>query len=291
MPTILAGPPGQRVTPVTAVMSGSGDNGPVRPSPVTVHHAAIDLSAAVAATDLAWLDDDERARLEGFTSEVAGRRYAASHAFLRRVLAGVLDADPASVRYDRSCEHCGHPTHGRPRLAVGPAGVEFSLSHSGAVTVVAVGPGPLGVDAEALTRRPVAPGVVRRMATAAERDRLPAAGAPGRHRAVLQLWTAKEAVAKALGLGVTLPFASFEVRPGMPVRVGADRAPLAVTPVAVAGAAVSVAAPEGAPVDAPRAWSATAVGLGGRAGTPAKIPRTRGGKCSCPGARRSQPWP
>lgn len=248
MPAILAGAKRPAVVQVTADMPGSGDNGPVGAPTVTVRHAAIDLSRPVAAADLAWLDDDERARLEAFSSEAGRRRYAASHAFLRRVLVAALEVVPGSVRYERSCEHCGHPTHGRPRLAGGPDGLEFSLSHSGPVTVVAMGPGPLGVDAEDLARRPVAPGLVRRMATGAEQAQLPPAGAPGRHRAVLELWTAKEAVAKALGLGVTLPFATFEVRPGVPVRVGAGGAPLSVTPVAVPGAVASVAAPVGVPV-------------------------------------------
>jgi 4'-phosphopantetheinyl transferase len=219
---------------------------------VTVHLAVLDLSAPVAPGDLAWLDDEEQARLTGFGSPTAARRFAASHAFLRRVLAARLGVAPSAVTYERSCEHCGHPGHGRPRLAGGPPGVEFSLSHSGRLAVVAVGPGPLGADVEDLARRPVAPGMVRRVTTGAERSRLPATGSPGRHRAVLELWTAKEAVAKALGLGVVLPFASFEVAPGHPVAADpAGGAPLAVTPVAVPGAVASVAAPVGARVEAP----------------------------------------
>jgi 4'-phosphopantetheinyl transferase len=158
------------------------------------------------------------------------------------VLSDALGVDPAGLRYERSCEHCGHPTHGRPRLAGPEPALDFSLSHSGAAVVVAVGPGPLGVDVEDLTRRPVAAGVVERVTTTDERDALPAAGVPGRHRAVLELWTRKEAVGKALGLGVTLAFGGFAAPVGRVVTAGpAGGHPLVVWPVEVPGAVASVA--------------------------------------------------
>lgn len=201
-------------------------------------------SATVAAADLEILDDDERIRAGEFTSEPARRTYVASHAFLRRALGRHLGAEPAGLRYDRSCDHCGHPRHGRPRLSGG--GASFNLSHSGPHVLVAIGPGPVGADIEDASRRPVADGVIRRCCSEAEHSWLAGLAGADRPAAFLGLWTKKEAVAKALGLGLVLPFSSFEVRGPDPIVVWNGAPPLVAYGVEGAGAVAAVAASPGA---------------------------------------------
>jgi 4'-phosphopantetheinyl transferase len=93
-------------------------------------------------------------------------------------------------------------SRGKPRLA--SLGPEFSLSHSGALLLLAVSPrGPLGVDIETRTtvemdeRRRTA---IERAATALAPDApLPSSSVVQRF---LQAWTRLEAVAKATGAGI-----------------------------------------------------------------------------------------
>lgn len=213
-------------------------------APVEVSFLVVDGGSSMVG-DEGLLDDVERARMADFGSPEARGRYLASHAFLRRVLSRHLGVDPVAIRYDRGCEECGHPSHGRPRLQGAPAPVSFSLSHSGRHVVVALGEGPLGVDIEDTGRRPVADNVVRRCATGAEQVRLGHLAPGQRPRAFLQLWTRKEAVAKALGLGLVLPFSSFDVSgPGAVVaRSGAPA--LNVENLELDGAVGAVAVPPG----------------------------------------------
>jgi 4'-phosphopantetheinyl transferase len=85
--------------------------------------------------------------------------------------------------------------YGKPCLPDGP---EFSLSHSGIYTVLAVGRSPLGVDIEA--PRSISPLLRRRCFTGEEQI-----WAHDDNTRYLQLWTRKESVMKATGLGLSLP--------------------------------------------------------------------------------------
>lgn len=191
------------------------------------------------AGDLEILDDDERVRAAAFTSEPARRTYVASHVFLRRVLGRRLGVDPGSLRYDHRCDHCGHPRHGRPRLVGG--GASFNLSHSGPHVLAAVGDGPVGADIEDAARRPVADRVVRRCCSETERAWLAGLADEDRPAAFLGLWTKKEAVAKALGKGVVVPFSTFEVAGPNPIVAWDGAPPLVAHDVAVTGAVAAVA--------------------------------------------------
>ncbi|MGI8750913.1 MAG: 4'-phosphopantetheinyl transferase family protein [Acidimicrobiales bacterium] len=204
-------------------------------------------SGEVPAADVELLDREERTRASEFTSASAARTYAASHAFLRRALGRRLGVDPAGLRFDRSCDHCGHPHHGLPRLVGG--GASFNLSHSGLHVLVAVGEGPVGADIEDADRRPVSDGVIRRCCTATEQTWLAGVAAGDRPAAFLDLWTRKEAVAKALGLGLVLPFSSFEVAGPDPIVARHAALPLVAHRIEVTGAMAAVATSPGAAID------------------------------------------
>ncbi|MBQ3276857.1 MAG: 4'-phosphopantetheinyl transferase superfamily protein [Oscillospiraceae bacterium] len=98
---------------------------------------------------------------------------------------------------------------GKPRL---PGGAEFSLSHSGALAVLAVNDTRVGADAERIA--PVREALRPRVLTAEERrwtEEDP-------ERRFAFLWTRKEAVLKYLGCGITRPLAELCVLPGAEVR-------------------------------------------------------------------------
>lgn len=121
----------------------------------------------------------------------------------------------------------GREPSGRPTLhAPGGAEVYVSVSHTaGCVTVAATVDGPVGVDVEASRELPVWP-LARRWYDPAELDWLEAAPTGALTARFLALWTAKEAVGKALGLGLRRD----GLRRRMPLPEGPGPHPLPVTP-------------------------------------------------------------
>lgn len=123
--------------------------------------------------------------------------HRAGDAQLRRLLAAVLRCPPTAVPLVTS-------PSGRPEVA-GGAGPWGSISHTADLVVAAVSTvGPIGVDAERLDRVPLPP--ARLWLAPAERR-------TGRedHGALVRRWTAKEAVAKALGRGLAAPLSAIVV--------------------------------------------------------------------------------
>lgn len=95
--------------------------------------------------------------------------------------------------------------YGKPELAEGP---HFNLSHSGEYAVLAVSEESIGVDIEKIASFPKK--IAARCFTKAENEWL-----LGRDEeaAFYKIWTAKESVMKATGLGFALAPKSFEVLP------------------------------------------------------------------------------
>lgn len=93
--------------------------------------------------------------------------------------------------------------HGKPYLPEHP-GFAFNLSHGGdcALLAFALG-GALGVDVEPLARRRPTRALARRYYAAAENDVLERLDDDAHTHAFLRLWTAKEAVLKAIGQGLS----------------------------------------------------------------------------------------
>ena len=158
---------------------------------------SVDLDQPAAVTDRLelLLSDEER-------DAPAPIRIA--RATVRVVLAEALGADPAAVTISRRCEHCGHPTHGRPTVPGAP-GISFSLSHSGSFAVVALAAGGerVGVDVEEIRPRARLHALAARVLSAEEHDAwLALSDEADRLRSFLLAWTAKEAYLKALGIGI-----------------------------------------------------------------------------------------
>jgi 4'-phosphopantetheinyl transferase len=148
------------------------------------------------------LDASELARARRFVFEHDGRRFVAARLALRRILGAALGCAPAALAIDA-------PPLQRPRVA-GAAGIDFSLSHSGRLALVAVArAAPLGVDVEEWRPVPDAAALAARLFTAAECETLRAAAQDGQpvsaaEAAFLTCWTRKEAVLKSTGLGLSV---------------------------------------------------------------------------------------
>lgn len=133
---------------------------------------------------------------------------SSSHASAREILAGYAGLSPRDLEFTFG-------SHGKSVLAnenVKARGLDFSVSHSGDVAVVAVSVGgPLGIDVERVARPLLTQGVIERCFTAMEIAALCGLPARERHVATLRLWTAKEAYLKALGVGISVPLAGIDV--------------------------------------------------------------------------------
>lgn len=160
--------------------------------------------------------------------------YAAAHQLLRRLLAIALGVAPAALMLDRD-------PAGKPFL-VWPAGsgLHFNLSHTQDLAAVALCPtGRVGVDVEAEDRPVVLdPALLAFALHAGERDVLAALPAPCRPAAFLRRWTVREAVAKADGRGLSLPFAAIHLTLPDPDRDGDSHSDPEARRAAVSGEAM-----------------------------------------------------
>nr|WP_049621293.1 4'-phosphopantetheinyl transferase superfamily protein [Frateuria defendens] len=116
---------------------------------------------------------------------------------LRAVLAAYLDCPPHAVQLTQS-------EYGRPALAAEHGGtLDFNWTHSGDQALIALARGIApGIDLERLRPRPHALDIARRFFHAEEAANLIGLDPAQRDAAFLRLWTAKEAVVKALGRGL-----------------------------------------------------------------------------------------
>jgi 4'-phosphopantetheinyl transferase len=166
---------------------------------------------------------DELDRLQRLARSEVGRRWLVSRAALREILAAELGVPPVSVRLKLGA-------HGRPGLdpETHKTDLDFNLSHSADLALVAtVRALRVGVDVERVRRGRDPLRVAGRYFSDAEVAAVRAFPPADRPAAFLRYWTAKEALAKGLGLGMQAPRGELELtqQPGgtmVPVRVARD---------------------------------------------------------------------
>ena len=177
----------------------------------------------VDPADLRLLATAEFRRALGMLSERDAAEFVHTRAGARRALGQLLGTTAADVDLGRRrCPGCGSDGHGPPQVLSPAVPLAISLSRTAGWGVFAVGAGSaIGVDAEAL--RPVREALLSdTVLTAAERGHLrDVAEGTDRQRAFHRVWTRKEAVVKAVGVGLagtelgrleTLPDRSGPVR-------------------------------------------------------------------------------
>ena len=146
------------------------------------------------------LDEEERRRHAGFLRAEDRALFLVSHALTRVVAAHHAGVAPRAVRYARRVA-----THEKPRFGDAASELAFSLSHSGACTVVAICRAmTLGVDVERVGATGADASLVASVLGAAERQAFMAMPAPARPWAFCRYWTRKEAVLKATGDGLEI---------------------------------------------------------------------------------------
>jgi 4'-phosphopantetheinyl transferase len=130
------------------------------------------------------------------------KRSLVGHVALRLVLGEVTGTAPENLRFERRCGHCGGG-HGKPHLT-GRSDLDFSLSHSGGLALIAVARGRrVGADVERVRPRTDVLAIARGSLSARERQLLESLETDeARREAFFRCWTRKEAYLKGLGLGL-----------------------------------------------------------------------------------------
>src|SRR3954466_13808448 len=111
---------------------------------VHIWRAALDEEGWPSSRELPL---EERQRAEAFLRKGAGQRWVAARWALRRTLARYLDRPAARIELEVA-------EHGKPRLRDDTSGLEFNLTHSGGLALVAVTERrQVGIDVEMIAPR------------------------------------------------------------------------------------------------------------------------------------------
>ncbi|WP_410573323.1 4'-phosphopantetheinyl transferase family protein [Amycolatopsis sp. cmx-4-61] len=215
---------------------------------------------------LGLLSEAERARAARLAATPAGDVFVTSRALQRLWGAAAVGVPPAEVAVDRSCEHCGDPGHGRPRLTGAPA---FSVSHTGRWLLLTTAErGRIGADIEDPAAAADPAGLAGVVLSAAEHREFSAAPAERAGR-LLTAWTRKEAAMKLAGLGLAAAPARVDVRGSLALSdvPGWPRDPVHLRPLAAPDGHVAALATT-VPVATVRRRTPAGLGTRAAAGTP-----------------------
>lgn len=157
--------------------------------------ARLEASAEEVRAFESLLSPSERQRAERFFFERHRRRYIVARAQLRKLLGARLGIAPQTIQLV-------YGKNGKPRLA--DDSLRFSVSHCGEVALFAFSRrGDVGVDIEAM--RPIRSLDAIAAHILSRREMRAYAAARDKALAFLRFWTRKEALAKGLGDGLSIP--------------------------------------------------------------------------------------
>ena len=162
------------------------------------------LSPAVLAFCHSLLTPEESERANRRRQLQARQQFIAGRGALRRILAAASGLDPHLIPITAA-------PGGKPELI--NSDIAFNVAHSGDTILIAVHRGgTIGIDIERVDPARQFLEIAQHSFTPSENLALLAIDDPERRRQTFyQLWARKEAIAKADGRGLALPFTSFEV--------------------------------------------------------------------------------
>ena len=171
----------------------------------SVHVWTINLLALEKRSPEDLLAADERERRDRLRFEEDRRRFAVTRMGLRLLLGGYSEADPAGLSF-------AYSPAGKPSLAGVKMDIRFNVSHSHEYAMVAIGRGQeIGADLEFQREDVQSEDLANRFFSQYERRVLLEIPQAERTAAFFKIWTAKEALIKAMGVGLALPLDSFDV--------------------------------------------------------------------------------
>lgn len=149
------------------------------------------------------LNETESVRANRYHFDRHKRRFTVARAALRLILGRYIKEDGKQLSFH-------YNDHGKPGL-VNSQSLEFNLSHSGELALLAVGRQfPMGIDLEFFSARPYE-GIAKQLFSEQELEsflKLPDYLKP---QVFFHIWALKEAFIKACGLGLSYPTKLFTV--------------------------------------------------------------------------------
>lgn len=174
---------------------------------IEIAAARLDVDGRTVATLVNCLSQAERGRARACSRERDRRRFIVARARCRELLAERLRDRPEALELTRGA-------HGKPALGGRHAatGLRFNVSHCEDLALYALAWGrEVGVDVEAIRAFPEADDIAARCFSRQERAAYFALDDAQRPRAFYECWTRKEAFAKALGVGLSMPLDALDV--------------------------------------------------------------------------------
>jgi len=184
-------------------------------SPGWVHIWRISLAGPCDLGSLyGLLTEDERRKAARFRFERDRHRFVVARGKLRQILGKYLAIAPEDIRF------C-YNSHGKPEIA-GGGSLRFNLSHSEEQGILAVALGArVGIDVEYLRVVDGWEEIARQSFSPAENESLFHLPPDLRQLGFFHAWTRKEALLKAIGLGLSFPLTRLTVslEPGKAARL------------------------------------------------------------------------
>jgi 4'-phosphopantetheinyl transferase len=181
-----------------------------------------DLQPSLLGRYRRLLDESEREQERRFVFLEDRERYVVTRALARIALSRYCDVSPAEW-------HFGKTKYGRPVILnedAAAARLTFNISHTRGLVVLAVTrENELGVDVEHVNARHAILSIAERYFAPDELHDLSALPEAARQERFFELWTLKEAYAKARGMGLSLPLDQFAFDLTTPGRVAVSFAP------------------------------------------------------------------
>lgn len=173
-----------------------------------VHLWNIDLRALAARQEglHAHLSREETERASRFQGAEDAARFACAHGAMREILSFYTGTPAAKLQFSRN--DCGKPFLCDHRVL----DLRFSLSYRGHRALLGVAQSQeIGVDIEMFNDEIDANALVEAIFSESEKHEVSTFNEPEKLRAILQMWTRKEAVLKALGRGFSLDARTIEI--------------------------------------------------------------------------------
>jgi 4'-phosphopantetheinyl transferase len=179
-----------------------------------VHLWQVELTG-VRSGEARWreiISDEEQRRADRFRFRIDRQNFTAARALLRILVGAYAGLAPQAVTFS-------YAKQGKPSLNARQQKehVEFNLSHSGEIALLAFARGrAVGVDVERLRKNLDPEKIARRYFSRYEQKELSALPPEERYLGFFRCWTRKEAYIKARAAGLSLPLDEFDVslKPG-----------------------------------------------------------------------------
>ena len=149
------------------------------------------------------LDAAEKERSERFIHFMHRKRFIAAHGFIRTVLAMYTQLPAENLQFAKA-------ERGKPQL-IDVSDLQFNLSHSHDIAMLAVARNAIGMDVEYVSRKNDWQKIMQRFFTESEQQKILALDISQQQRAFFHVWTRKEAHMKVTGLGLFLAPGQFTV--------------------------------------------------------------------------------